>query len=284
MKIAPTVDVLSYMLDDVRKNHCCIGFVPTMGALHAGHLSLVKKAQQENDCVVVSVYVNPTQFNEPGDFNRYPRTLEQDILLLSQMEGAEQLVLFTPDDQQMYPEPDRRTFDFGKLEQVLEGAFRPGHFRGVAQVVSKLLMMVKPDVAYFGQKDYQQLLIIRKMTEMLSLPVQIVSCPIIREANGLAMSSRNERLNDRERQEASLIYETLRISEAWMKKDPAPGQVRERAIQRINEHPLFRVEYFEIVDRNSLMPTRNMTDLIACVAVFARDVRLIDNWIYDLSD
>ena len=190
MKVIQTVEELRYELGIWRAEAKMIGFVPTMGALHEGHASLVRRAVIENDVVVVSVFVNPTQFNDQNDLIKYPRTLEADCMLLEK-EGVH--VVFAPSVEEMYPEPDTRKFDYAPLDTVMEGKFRPGHFNGVCQVVSKLFMMVEPHKAYFGEKDFQQLAIIREMTKRLDLPVCIVGCPIVRESDGLALSSRNTR-------------------------------------------------------------------------------------------
>ena len=253
-----------------------IGFVPTMGALHAGHLSLVEKAISDNSVVVVSIFVNPTQFNDPNDLKRYPRNLDADLKLL---ESTGCNLVFAPEPKEIYPEPDTRKFNFGKLETVMEGKHRPGHFNGVAQVVSKLFEIIKPDNAYFGLKDFQQLAIIKNMAEQLKLPVNIVPCPIVREGNGLAMSSRNELLTKEERENASLIYKTLKEA----KKQYRRKSVKELADwirQNINNNPFLTVEYVEIVNDKTLQPVETWNEEcaeIACVAVFCGKVRLIDN-------
>ncbi|WP_107822037.1 pantoate--beta-alanine ligase [Mangrovibacterium marinum] len=253
-----------------------IGFVPTMGALHAGHLSLVEEAGRQTDFVVVSIFVNPTQFNDPSDLEKYPRTLEADCQLL---EASPCQAVFAPDVATIYPEPDSRQFNFGELEQVMEGRFRPGHFNGVAQVVSKLLGMVTPNKAFFGQKDFQQLVIVKAMVKQLTLPVEIIACPIVREASGLAMSSRNERLTAEQRENAAVIYQTL--CEA---RNQVPGQsvesIKKMVVETINANPFLETEYFEIVNDNDLKPVRNWDEpvnKVACIAVFCGTVRLIDN-------
>ncbi len=253
-----------------------VGFVPTMGALHRGHISLVEKAKKENQTVVVSIFVNPTQFNDPNDLKRYPRNLEADIKLL---ESTGYDIVFAPEAEEIYPEPDSRIFDFGHLEKVMEGKHRPGHFNGVAQVVSKLFEIVKPGKAYFGLKDFQQLAVINKMVKMLEMPVEIVPCPIIREESGLAMSSRNELLLKEERENAALIFRTL--SEA----QNLTGQFSVRELENwvketINKNPFLNVEYFEIVDFENLQPINSWNDKgkkAGCIAVFCGKVRLIDN-------
>jgi len=255
-----------------------VGFVPTMGALHSGHLSLVERAAHENKTVVVSIFVNPTQFNDAGDLERYPRNLEADMKLL---EPAGCQLVFAPAVDEVYPEPDTRKFDFGELESVMEGKHRPGHFNGVAQVVSKLFNMVKPDKAYFGLKDFQQLAIIQAMVKQLNLPVQIVACPIIREKNGLAMSSRNELLSAVERENASVIFKIL--TEA--KKQTSQKSVQELTLwiaENINKNRFLSVEYVEIVNNENLQPVRSWDEKnikVVCVAVFCGKVRLIDNMV-----
>jgi pantoate--beta-alanine ligase len=247
-----------------------------MGALHAGHLSLVEKAAAENATVVVSIFVNPTQFNDSGDLERYPRTLESDLKLL---EPTGCRLVFAPEVDEVYPEPDTRKFNFGELETVMEGKHRPGHFNGVAQVVSKLFEMVKPDKAYFGLKDFQQLAIIKSMANQLKLTVEIVPCPIVREKSGLAMSSRNELLTPDERANAANISKTL--SEA--KKLIGQKSVQELAgwvAENINKNKFLTVEYVEIVDENNLQPVNNWDEKnikVGCVAVYCGKVRLIDN-------
>lgn len=256
-----------------------VGFVPTMGALHKGHISLVERAVNENDVVVVSVFVNPTQFNDPKDLERYPRTLDADMHLLKKT-GCH--LVFAPDVKEIYPEPDTRKFNFGALETVMEGKHRPGHFNGVAQVVSKLFDIVQPDKAYFGLKDFQQLAIIRNMVTQLGLPVEIVSCPIIREESGLAMSSRNELLSIEERKNAAVISQTL--FEAKKLKGAKDVQTVARWIEgNINKNSFLRVEYAEIVDSKTLQPVNSWNDaeeIVCCVAVFCGKIRLIDNVVF----
>ena len=210
-----------------------IGFVPTMGALHQGHISLVNQAVSENKTTVVSIFVNPTQFNDPKDLELYPRTLENDLKLLEPTGCA---IVFAPNEKEVYPEPDLRKFNFGKLETVMEGKHRPGHFNGVAQVVSRLLVVVKPDKAYFGLKDLQQLAIVKSMVKQLQLPVEIVPCAIIREKSGLAMSSRNELLTDEQRKNASVISETL-FKAKELKEQKSVQELAEWVLERINQNP-----------------------------------------------
>jgi pantoate--beta-alanine ligase len=257
-----------------------IGFVPTMGALHKGHISLVEQAVNENDIVVVSVFVNPTQFNDPKDLERYPRNLEADLRLLKES-GCH--LVFAPNVNEIYPEPDTRKFNFGALETVMEGKHRPGHFNGVAQVVSKLFDIVQPDRAYFGLKDFQQLAIIKNMVAQLQLPVEIVSCPIVREESGLAMSSRNELLTADERRNAALISQTL-FEAKKLKTEKSVIALTEWITETINKNPFLRVEYAEIVDSSTLQPVENWSnkeEIVCCVAVFCGKIRLIDNIVFN---
>lgn len=276
MTIIETVVLLQEELSKYRDTGKTIGFVPTMGALHEGHATLVKQCVRENDVTVVSVFVNPTQFNNPDDLLLYPRTPEKDWQLLESI-GTD--IVFAPTVEEMYPEPDSRQFDFGGLAQVMEGAFRSGHFNGVAQVVSKLFEYVQPHVAYFGEKDFQQLAIVKKMVQQLKLPVKVMGVPTVREANGLAMSSRNQRLSDAERENASAIYRILRESTSLMSQK-SPNQISSWVKEAINNVTGLRVEYFAIADAYSLQPISNWKEadeVIGCTAVYCGDVRLIDN-------
>ncbi len=256
-----------------------IGFVPTMGALHQGHISLVKKCCEQNDVCIVSIFVNPTQFNNPTDLEKYPRTIEEDTKILKEA-GAD--IVFVPSVQEIYPEPDNCQFDFGLLDKVMEGKFRPGHFNGVAQVVSRLFDIVKPDRAYFGEKDFQQLAIIRQMVRQLNIPVEIVPMPIRREDSGLAMSSRNQRLTGDQKTEAVNIYRILSDSKALYNQKTV-DEVRIWVVESINKIPFLEVEYFEIVDGNTLQQIVDWKDTdyaVGCITVFCGEVRLIDNIIY----
>ena len=276
MTIIETVVLLQEELSKYRDTGTTIGFVPTMGALHEGHATLVKQCVRENDVTVVSVFVNPTQFNNPDDLRLYPRTPEEDWQLLESI-GSD--IVFAPSVEEMYPEPDSRQFDFGELDKVMEGAFRPGHFNGVAQVVSKLFEIVQPHVAYFGEKDFQQLAIVKKMVQQLKLPVKVMGVPTVREANGLALSSRNQRLSDEERENASAIYRILRESTSLMSQK-SPNQISSWVKEAINNVTGLRVEYFAIADAYSLQPISNWKEadeVIGCTAVYCGDVRLIDN-------
>ncbi len=276
MQVVKHITDLQTLLNIKRKEGLKIGFVPTMGALHEGHLSLVEKAGQETDFVVVSIFVNPTQFNDKGDLERYPRDLNKDVALLTPTPCQ---LVFAPEANEIYPEPDTRKFNFGTLEQVMEGKFRPGHFNGVAQVVSRLFDIVKPDKAFFGQKDFQQLAIINEMVRKLNLSVEIVPCPIIREADGLAMSSRNMLLSAEQRKNAVHISATL--FEAKNKTgELSVEELCQWVINRINENEFLNTEYFEIVNEVTLLPVKSWDEdcnKVGCIAVHCGKIRLIDN-------
>ena len=276
MKIIHTIPALKRQLEDERQSKKTIGLVPTMGALHAGHISLVNRCVAENDVCVVSIFVNPTQFNDKNDLLKYPKTLEADCELLK---AAGCSIIFAPKVAEMYPEPDTRVFNFGALEQVMEGAFRPGHFNGVAQIVSKLFDIIQPDRAYFGEKDFQQLAIIREMLKQLQLKTKIVACPIVREKDGLAMSSRNTRLSSSEWEFATKISEILFKSRSFAGKIPV-DELKKQVIESINQIPILRIEYFDIVDGNTLQSISEWTEsdyVVGCIAVFCGEIRLIDN-------
>lgn len=280
MQLLRKIDELKSVLGADRHNGLSIGFVPTMGALHQGHLSLVDRAAAENDRVVVSIFVNPTQFNDPNDLKNYPRTLENDISLLPSRSCD---YIFYPSVEEMYPEPDTRKFDFGSLEIVMEGKFRPGHFNGVAQVVSKLFSIVDPHKAYFGLKDFQQYSIIKNMVKQLEMPVHLVACEAVREADGLAMSSRNALLTKEHRQIAPLIYRFLKEAKEESGTH-SPEDVRRHVIEKINSVSLFRLEYFEIVNDLTLKNVSSWEEegvKVGCIAVFAGSVRLIDNILFE---
>lgn len=280
MEIFKSVQGLKQVLDSARNKGLAVGFVPTMGALHPGHLSLVSVASQENDIVVVSIFVNPNQFNDPNDLRNYPRDLDEDVRLLTSLPCN---YIFAPEVDEIYPEPDTRKFDFGSLETVMEGRFRPGHFNGVAQVVSRLFDIVEPDSAYFGRKDFQQLSIIKNMVKLLNLPVKIVACDTIREADGLAMSSRNALLTPEHRAAAPGIYSALKDAtdeSAFLPTD----KVKQHVIEKINSTGLLKVQYFDIVDEMTLQSVTNWAQKgvkVGCIAVFAGSVRLIDNIFFD---
>ena len=276
MKIVKGINELKSYLTDSKKDGKRIGLVPTMGALHKGHLSLVERCVKENDVCVVSVFVNPTQFNDKHDLETYPRTLEADCALLEQA-GCD--FVFAPLVEEMYPEPDTRTFDFGPVMQVMEGAKRPGHFNGVAQVVSKLFYIVEPDNAYFGKKDFQQIAVIRAMVKQLQIPVQINACPIVREADGLALSSRNTRLTPELRAKAPKIARAMRES-LELAKTKSVKEVHDYVVNTLNADPDLEVEYYEIVDGNSLQAIQDWKDTdyaVGCITVYCGEVRLIDN-------
>lgn len=279
MIIVETVAELQSHIQQEKNAGQSIGFVPTMGALHLGHLSLVEQCRDENDYCVVSIFVNPTQFNNTSDLTHYPRTMQADCDMLA---AAGVDIVFAPTVEEVYPEEDTRTFDFGQLDKVMEGEHRPGHFNGVAQVVSKLFTMTTPDKAYFGQKDFQQLAIIKAMVAQLEMPVEIISCPIVREADGLAMSSRNTRLEEAHRHIAPLISKTL-LATKEMYKDKSIKDVKDFVVNAINAEKLLNVEYFDIADTLTLQSSKSWKeagDKVACIAVFAGDIRLIDNITY----
>ena len=259
-----------------------VGLVPTMGALHAGHASLVKRSVNENEVTVVSVFVNPTQFNDKNDLVKYPRTLDADCKLL---EACGATYTFAPSVEEMYPEPDTRQFSYAPLDTVMEGAFRPGHFNGVCQIVSKLFEAVKPHRAYFGEKDFQQLAIIHEMVRQMQFDLEIVGCPIVREEDGLALSSRNARLSAEERDNALKISQTLFKSRTFAATHTV-SETQKFVEDAIAAAPGLRLEYFEIVDGNTLQKVGNWDQTsyaVGCITVFCGDVRLIDNIKYKES-
>ena len=283
MQIITTKSELERTVQACKMKGQTIGLVPTMGALHEGHASLVRRCVSENDVTFVSVFVNPTQFNNKEDLLKYPRSLERDAELL---DGIGAHFVFAPTPEEMYTaeEMDKPfSFDFNGLDQVMEGKMRPGHFNGVVQVVSRLFYLVRPDRAYFGEKDFQQLAIIRYMVGCSSLAgtfgdLQIIGCPIVREDSGLALSSRNQRLSAEEKQTAVAISQTLFRSLEWAKEAGATiAKVQQRVIDTINAVPGLEVEYYEIVDRTTLLPTDTFRNAIGCVTVYCGQVRLIDN-------
>ena len=276
MEIVYTIKDLQVALSDLRVRGKKVGLVPTMGALHAGHASLVKRCVAENDVAVVSVFVNPTQFNDKNDLIKYPRTLEADCRLLEDCGVA---FVFAPSVEEMYPEPDMRQFSYAPLDTVMEGAFRPGHFNGVCQIVSKLFDVVEPDRAYFGEKDFQQLTIIREMVRRMNYPLEIVGCPIVREADGLALSSRNARLSAEERKNALKISQALFESRTFAASHTV-AETQKFVEDAIAVAPGLRLEYFELVDGNTLQKITNWEDTsyaVGCITVFCGEVRLIDN-------
>jgi pantoate--beta-alanine ligase len=274
MKVVNTVAELNAALATLKREG--VGFVPTMGALHAGHRSLVERARRENDTVVVSVFVNPTQFNDKNDLKNYPRTPEADCAIL---EAAGADIVFMPTVEVIYPEPDTRQFDFGLVDKVMEGATRPGHFNGVAQVVSRLFALVNPARAYFGEKDFQQIAVIKAMVEQLAIDVEIVECAIVRGEDGLALSSRNELLTAEHRAAAPHIYAT--ISQCASKMETmSPAELTEWVVATIDSNPLLKTIYFEAVDARTMQRVEKWSDserIQGCCAVQAGNIRLIDN-------
>ncbi len=277
MLIFKKVADLQRWLNGQRADGRTVGFAPTMGALHQGHLELVRLAKRAGDLAVASIFVNPTQFNDPKDLEKYPRTPERDIELLI---SADCDVLFMPPVEEVYPQGQNFTIrlDFRQLEKVMEGVFRPGHFAGMATVVHRLLDIVRPQRLYMGQKDFQQLSIVRDMLRQLQMPIELVMCVTVREADGLAMSSRNVRLSPEMRAAAPVIYETLMWAKAELPQRPC-SEIQQEALQKLTAaglHP----EYFDIVDGISLLPVERWADsafIVACTAAFAGEVRLIDN-------
>jgi len=270
--VAETKSKISKFIEEGKS----IGFVPTMGALHDGHLSLTAESVKENDITIVSVFVNPTQFNNLNDLKTYPRCIEQDLEKLSKYNPD---LIFIPEVEEMYPEPDTRVFDFGHLDNVMEGKNRPGHFNGVAQVVSKLFDIVTPHNAYFGQKDFQQVAVIKQMVKDLKLNVNVVPCPIIREEDGLAMSSRNLLLTEVQRKNASKISETL-FKACNLAADLSVNELKAWVVDEINKNPYLSVEYFEIVDDTYLQPINSWEEnkvKVGCITVQVGKIRLIDN-------
>ena len=278
MKIFDNIVDLQNELFYFRKANKKIGLVPTMGALHQGHASLVKQCVADNDITIVSVFLNPTQFNDPKDLERYPRTFEEDCKILNEV-GAD--IVFAPTPKEMYPTPDNRHFEFPPTSTVMEGAKRPGHFNGVCQVVSRLFYITKPHNAYFGEKDWQQICVIKQLVKYLNLDINIIECPIIREESGLAMSSRNALLTSEERAIAANIYRILK--ESVTKKDSlSVGELQQEVINSINAIDQLEVEYFEIVDGNTLETVHSWNDspyIVGCITVYcgATPIRLIDH-------
>ncbi len=277
MRIFSDIYDLQEHLNKLRKNGKSIGFVPTMGALHNGHISLIKSSITENDITVCSIFVNPTQFNNSADLQNYPRTMNADIELLDSINCD---LVFTPTVEAMYPKPETEIlFNFGTIEQVMEGKDRPGHFQGVGTIVKKLFDIVEPNNAYFGKKDYQQLLIIKELTRQYNLSPNIIGCEIIRENDGLAMSSRNTRLTKHQRDEAPFIRKTM----LWAKENIenySPKKLTKEIENRINSNSEMRITYFEISEANTLIKCENWesnTDYIGFIVVEMGDVRLIDN-------
>ena len=266
------------MLGEWKSKKMSIGLVPTMGALHSGHLSLVRKSLEDNDFTVVSIFINPTQFNNKEDLNKYPSDLSKDSALLGSV--SNQILIFAPSKLEIYNgNISSKSFNFNGLEKVMEGEFREGHFNGVATIVELLFEAVKPNRAYFGEKDFQQLQIIQKLVEQSNLDLEIIPCPIEREPNGLARSSRNERLSKPTREAAGFIYKTLKAAKAKFGTENAKD-VRDWVSIQFNENQLFELEYFEITDIDTLIPVNQVhanKEYRAFIAVYAEGIRLIDN-------
>lgn len=279
MQVLKSKNELVSLIDSYKKEGKTIGFVPTMGALHNGHLSLVKECKKNSDVTVVSIFVNPTQFNDLEDLKRYPRTLDKDTELLKSVNCD---LVFAPSVEEIYPEPDTRKFDFGYIESVMEGAKRPGHFNGVGQVVSRLFDIIQPDKAFFGMKDFQQVAIIKNMVKQLNYNIQIVPCPIIREESGLALSSRNTLLDEDHKKNAPHIYATLKKARN-LASEMSVSDLKKWITDEINSNPYLETEYVEIVDDTTLKVTENWKEegiKVACVAVYAGKIRLIDNIVF----
>lgn len=277
MLLFNTQNELVSFLNSVSNKETTIGFVPTMGALHKGHLSLLEESIKNNSVNVISIFVNPTQFNNPEDLAKYPKTLDEDIEKIKSV--SKDIIVFAPSVDNIYEgKTVSQHFDFDGLENQMEGKFRPGHFDGVGTIVKRLFEIVKPTNAYFGEKDFQQLQILKKMVEKLQMPVNLVGCPIFREANGLAMSSRNERLSTDDRKEAAIIYKTMQESKILFATKSAK-KVTEYVTEKFSNHPKFELEYFQIADEDALLPcVRKIKNkkYRAFIAVFVNKIRLID--------
>lgn len=279
MEVVTKIADLQKKIAEIRTNGGTVGLVPTMGALHNGHLELVKRCVAENSICVVSVFLNPTQFNDKNDLLHYPRTLDADCKLL---ESAGCAIAFAPEVEEMYPVEDTRVFNLGAVAEVMEGKYRPGHFNGVAQIVSKLFDAVQPDRAYFGEKDFQQIAVIRSMVKLLNYPVEIVACPIVREDDGMALSSRNLRLTPEQRKNAVSISQTLFKSRTFAEQHSVAETI-DYVVNTLNSVPDLDVEYFEIVNGNTLLSVNDWTDsdyIVGCITVYCGEVRLIDNIAY----
>lgn len=277
MLIVSKISQLTAAIDKAKAQNRSIGFVPTMGALHEGHIALVKRSVAQNDFNIVSIFVNPTQFNNANDLAKYPRNLDADAELLEKA-GCD--LIFAPETEDIYTESERNEqfeFDFGGLDQVMEGKFRPGHFNGVVQIVSKLFQLVRPNRSYFGEKDFQQLAIIHLMTEKMGFQIEIIDCPIVRETSGLAMSSRNERLSTDQRVLAAQISKVLFASKQHY-REMLPSELSAWVIEEMNKSEGLKTEYFEIANAKTLQPVTDWSKpAVGCIAVFCGDVRLIDN-------
>lgn len=274
MMLIKTVQELQNALAAARSNGQTVGLVPTMGALHEGHLSLIKRARKENDICVISIFVNPTQFNNAEDLEKYPRTLDADLALVKDYVDF----VFAPTAEEVYRVPATEKYDFGPVEQVMEGPARPGHFNGVGIIVKRLFDWVQPTRAYFGEKDFQQVAVIKTLVRQCNLNLEIVPCPIVREESGLALSSRNKRLTPEERAKATNIYRILKASTQLNTTDVA--EIQKFVADEIAKIDIFKLEYYEIVDSETLQPIRNLNDsdsVVGCITVWANNVRLIDN-------
>ncbi|MBP5401513.1 MAG: pantoate--beta-alanine ligase [Bacteroidales bacterium] len=274
MMVIKTVEELKEVLFRVHSSGKSVGLVPTMGALHDGHLSLIKRARRENQATVCSIFVNPTQFNNKEDLEKYPRTLDNDLELIEDYVDF----VFAPTAEEVYKEPATEHYDFGDLEKVMEGPMRPGHFNGVAIIVKRLFDWVKPEKAYFGEKDFQQIAIIKSLVKQYHLDIEIIPCPIVREASGLALSSRNKRLSEYEHKQAANIYRILQESTRLETTDVA--KIRQFVTDEIAKVDTFRLEYYEIVDGETLQPIKDLNDtdsVVGCITVYCGEIRLIDN-------
>lgn len=281
MKIFKEIAPLKAFLKDLRLKNKSVGLVPTMGALHKGHMSLIVASKAENDITVSTIFVNPTQFNNSNDLLKYPRTLDKDTKMLQEVQCD---VLFVPDTQEVYPQKPLLTFDFGDLDKVMEGKFRPGHFSGVGLIVSKLFNIVQPDNAYFGQKDWQQFAIINQLVLDLNINVNLRAVPTLREDDGLALSSRNQRLNEKERSQATVFYKALIAAREQLQKGQHLQAVKEGVKTIVESEPEVRLEYFELADSKNLNLLENVSASekpIMCIAGYVGEVRLIDNMFID---
>jgi pantoate--beta-alanine ligase len=281
MEIFKQIAPLKSFLEEHRRAGKTIGLVPTMGALHPGHVALIKASKAQNQLTVCSIYINPTQFNNAVDLQKYPRTLELDTALLEKT-GCD--VVFCPDNEEMYRQPSILSFDFGHLDKVMEGKFRPGHFSGVALVVAKLFNIVQPNQAYFGQKDWQQFAVISQLTEELRFGLTLHGVPTLREADGLAMSSRNLRLTETQRPRASVFYKALVDAKLRINRGESISSVKDLVKKMIEGEPEIKLEYFEVTDSKNLSVLENVGDsdkLIMCIAGYVGEVRLIDNMFLD---
>jgi pantoate--beta-alanine ligase len=276
MLVSSLINETRRILSIFRQQGKSIGLIPTMGALHEGHLSLIDASLRSNDISVISIFVNPTQFNDRNDFKKYPRDNDKDLELI-RLKGCD--LVFIPAEEEIYPEKDQRVFDFGTLDKYMEGKYRPGHFNGVAQIVSRLFSIIEPDKAYFGEKDFQQLVIIKKLVQQLCIPVEIVSCPIIREPDGLAMSSRNRLLTPVQRKSAARISKVLMNAKSIARKMEI-ARLKDYVTSEIDSDPNLKTEYFEIVLESDMIPLKKWPEkspVIACIAIKAGHIRLIDN-------